>query len=55
MLKTIRRQPLRLGHERFLPVAMRGWSRVVFKRERDGARTVLPLDTLVHHLGDWAA
>lgn len=55
VLKTMRRKPLKLGRERFTPVGMRGWSRVVFKRERDGARTVLPLDTLVHHLDDWAA
>jgi hypothetical protein len=54
-LKTMRRRPLTLGRERFMPVGMRGWSRVVFTRERDGARTVLPLDTLVRHLDDWAA
>lgn len=55
VLKTIRGEPLMLGRERFTPVGMRGWSRVVFRRERDGARTVLPLDTLVEHLDDWAA
>ena len=44
-----------LGSDRFTPVGMRGWSRVVFRRERDGARTVLPLDTLVRHLDHWAA
>jgi hypothetical protein len=55
VLRTLRHTPLTLGHDRFLPVRMRGWSRVVFRRERDGARTVLPLDTLVKHLGDWAA
>jgi hypothetical protein len=55
VLKTMRRKPLTLGRERFTPVGMRGWSRVVFTRDRDGARTVLPLDTLVHHLDDWAA
>jgi hypothetical protein len=55
VLKTMRGEPLTLGRERFTPVGMRGWSRVVFRRERDGARTVLPLDTLVRHLDDWAA
>lgn len=55
VLKTMKHKPLTLGRERFTPVGMRGWSRVVFTRDRDGARTVLPLDTLVHHLGDWAA
>jgi hypothetical protein len=55
VLNTIEQRPLTLGRERFTPVGMRGWSRVVFRRERDGARTVLPLDTLVRHLDDWAA
>ena len=55
VLNTMEHVPLRLGQERFIPVGMRGWSRVVFRRERDGARTVLPLDTLVQHLDDWAA
>jgi hypothetical protein len=55
VLNTIGHKPLTLGRDRFTPVRMRGWSRVVFRRERDGARTVLPLDTLVRHLADWAA
>ena len=55
VLNTMRGKPIVLGRERFTPVGMRGWSRVVFRRDRDGARTVLPLDTLVRHLGDWAA
>lgn len=55
VLNTMRGKSLMLGNERFTPVGMRGWSRVVFRRDRDGARTVLPLDTLVKHLDDWAA
>jgi hypothetical protein len=55
VLNTMGHKPLTLGRDRFTPVRMRGWSRVVFRRERDGARTVLPLDTLVRHLDDWAA
>jgi hypothetical protein len=55
VLNTMAGRPLTLGRERFTPVGMRGWSRVVFRRESDGARTVLPLDTLVKHLDDWAA
>ena len=55
VLNTMHQKPLVLGNERFTPVRMRGWSRVVFRRQSDGARTVLPLDTLVKHLHDWAA
>ena len=55
VLNTISRTPLTLGRDRFTPLGMRGWSRVIFRRERDGARTVLPLDTLVRHLDHWVA
>jgi hypothetical protein len=55
VLNTIEQKPLVLGPDRYTPVGMRGWSRVVFRRESDGSRTVLPLDTLVKHLDDWAA
>jgi hypothetical protein len=55
VLNALQHKALMLGDERFTPVGMRGWSRVVFRRDSDGARTVLPLDTLVKHLDDWAA
>jgi hypothetical protein len=53
MLNAIEARPLRLAQEQWTPVGVRGWSRVVFRRDRDGARTVLPLDTLVDRLEDW--
>jgi hypothetical protein len=53
MLKAIESRPLRLGNECWRPVGVRGWSRVVFRRDSDGARTVLPLDSLVEHLDAW--
>jgi hypothetical protein len=53
MLNAIEARPLELDAERWTPVGVRGWSRVVFRRDRDGARTVLPLDTLVAHLDHW--
>jgi hypothetical protein len=53
MLNAIEARPLTLAQERWTPVGVRGWSRVVFRRDRDGARTVLPLDTLVHRLEEW--
>jgi hypothetical protein len=55
VLKTLARKALVLGRDRYTPVGMRGWSRVIFRRERDGVRTVLPLDTLVRHLDQWVA
>ena len=53
MLNAIEARPLHLGADEWTPVGVRGWSRVVFRRASDGARTVLPLDTLVAHLDTW--
>lgn len=53
ILNTIEARPIEFGDERWTPIGVRGWSRVVFRRDRDGARTVLPLDTLVEHLDRW--
>ena len=35
------------------PVGMKGWTHVVFKRERDGARRVRSLDDMLAHLDAW--
>jgi hypothetical protein len=35
------------------PVGMRGWTHVVFRRERDGKRAVRSLDELLTHLDAW--
>ena len=53
LLNAIEGKPLQLHHEWWTPVGVRGWSRVVFRRDRDGVRTVLPIDTLVTHLHRW--
>jgi hypothetical protein len=53
LLNAIEAKPLELEHERWIPIGVEGWSRVVFRRERDGARKVLPLDALVNRLEDW--
>ena len=36
------------------PTGMQGWSRIVFRRDADGKRRVIPLDDLVPHLDAWA-
>jgi hypothetical protein len=35
------------------PVGMKGWTHVVFRRERDGARRVRSLDSMLAHLDAW--
>lgn len=53
VLNAIEAKPLLIAGERWTPVAVHGWSRIVFRRDGDNRRTVLPLDTLVDHLHDW--
>jgi hypothetical protein len=50
---AVSRRRLRLFGELCTPVAVRGWSRVVFRRDSDGAAIVLPLDRLVDRLPEW--
>ncbi len=41
---------LRLDGTDYTPTGMHGWSRIVFRRDADGARKVMPLRD---HLPDW--
>jgi hypothetical protein len=52
VLNTIARRPLRLEGSTWIPEAVRGWSRIVLRRD-DGVTRVLPLDALVPYLADW--
>ena len=46
---AVQGKAIELDDERWTPVAVRGWSRVVFRRDRDGAMRALPLDELLKH------
>jgi hypothetical protein len=50
---AVQGRPLGLAGDRCTPVAVRGWSRVLFRRDRDGARLTLPFDVLIERLGEW--
>jgi hypothetical protein len=52
-IRAISGRKLRLGRDWFTPTGMRGWSHVVFKRDRDATRHVFSLDYLLRHLDDW--
>lgn len=39
----------------YTPTGMRGWSHVVFRRDRDRTKHVFSLDYLLRHLDDWEA
>jgi hypothetical protein len=52
-IRAISGEPLTLERDVYKPVGMRGWSHVVFRRERDGTRHRFSLDFLLKHLDDW--
>ncbi len=46
---------LQIGGARYTPTGMRGWSRVVFRRDEDGRMRVMPLEDLLPYLSSWTA
>jgi hypothetical protein len=53
LMNAVAGRPLVVGAETLTPVAVRGWSRVVFRRDVDGHQVVLPIDTLIERLQEW--
>ena len=52
-IRAISGRKLRIGRDWFTPTGMRGWSQVIFTRDRDNTRHVFSLDYLLRHLDDW--
>jgi hypothetical protein len=44
---------LRIDGTDYTPTGMQGWSRIVFRRDADGERRIMPLEDLLQHLPDW--
>jgi hypothetical protein len=56
LIRAIHGDRLHLGGgETYTPTGMRGWSHVIFRRERDRSKHVFSLDYLLRHLEDWEA
>jgi hypothetical protein len=56
LIRAIQGDRLHLGpNEWYTPTGMRGWSHVVFRRDRDRSKHVFSLDYLLRHLNDWEA
>jgi hypothetical protein len=53
LLAALSGTPLRLGRQVLTPLGTQGWSRVVFRREWDGRRQTMTLDSLLPHLDAW--
>ena len=54
LIRAIHGDRLHLGRDEwYTPTGMRGWSHVVFRRERDRSKHVFSLDYLLRHLDDF--
>ena len=53
LINAVSGRRLDLFGEPCTPVAMRGWSRVVFRRDVAGGTYTVPVDALVERLADW--
>ena len=55
LIRAISGDKLHMDGEWYTPTGMRGWSHVVFRRERDQSKRIFSLDYLLRHLDDWEA
>jgi hypothetical protein len=53
LIRALSGAPLHVGDHVLTPVGTRGWSSVVFRRERDGTRQTWSLDALLPYLDTW--
>jgi hypothetical protein len=53
LMSAVCGRPLRLFGAPCTPVRVRGWSRVVFRRDDDGTEMIIPIDLLVDRLDEW--
>jgi hypothetical protein len=53
LIRAIAGQHLRLGNDWYIPTRMRGWSEVIFRRERDATRHAFSIDYLLRHARAW--
>ena len=52
-IRAISGRKLQIDRDLYTPVGMRGWSHVIFRRDRDRTRHVFSLDFLLGHIDDW--
>lgn len=53
LIRAISGKRLCLGGESYTPVGMKGWARVVFRRDADATTHTRDIDFLLDHLNDW--
>jgi len=53
VLHALAGDKLRIEDACYTPLAMQGWSRIVFRRDSDGKRITFGVDELLDHLSSW--
>ena len=53
LIHAIAGRRLHLGRRWYMPIGMRGWSRVVFRREKEPGEHYFSIDYLLRHLDEW--
>jgi hypothetical protein len=53
LMRALAGDRLTIEGDEYIPTGIEGWSRIVFRREPDGSRVVLPFDVLLDHLDAW--
>jgi len=52
-LKLVSGGRLKIGHDTYTPVGMKGWYHAVFRRDSDGRERLITIDQLLKRLNDW--
>jgi len=52
-LKIVSGSHLRMDGDTYTPIAMKGWYHALFRRDSDGAETLLSIDVLLGKMRDW--
>jgi hypothetical protein len=52
-IRAISGRKLKIGRDWYTPIGMRGWSHVVFRRDRGGTKHQFSLDFLLNHIDEW--
>ena len=53
LMRAISGRKLWMHDDQYTPTGMRGWSQVVFRRDRDGTSHIFSMDYLLRHLENW--
>jgi hypothetical protein len=52
-LKLVSGGRLRVGHDVYRPIGMKGWYHAIFRRDSDGQERLLTIDQLLQKMNDW--